>query len=162
MLEQVRYRASLVRLGVSQRFSPFLRHAVIVAEDGRFYEHEGIDFEELKEAVKKNISKKKFAFGASTITQQLAKNLYLSPSKNPLRKMKEALIAHQMESKLSKRRILEIYLNVVEWGPGIYGAEAASRHYFDKSSNELTAEESETLAAYLPSPMRYSKPKYAK
>ncbi|MBI4369753.1 MAG: monofunctional biosynthetic peptidoglycan transglycosylase [Elusimicrobia bacterium] len=142
--------------------SPFLRHAIIVAEDGRFYEHDGIDFEELKEAVKKNISKKRLAYGASTITQQLAKNLYLSPSKNPLRKIKEAIIAHRMEQELSKRRILEIYLNVIEWGPAVYGAQAASQYYFHKGADELTAEEAATLASYLPNPIRYSKPKYAK
>lgn len=114
------------------RISPFLVKAVIIAEDDKFWKHEGFDFEAIEKAVETNIRKKKIKFGGSTISQQLAKNLYLTPSKNPARKLKEALITWRMERALSKRRILEIYLNVVEWGEGIFGAEAAAAHYFGK------------------------------
>lgn len=137
--------------------SPYLAHAVIVAEDGNFYSHNGLDYEELREAFHRNIEKGRLAYGASTITQQLARNLYLSPSKNPLRKLKEALIARQLEAHLTKNRILELYLNVVEWGPGIYGCQAASQYYFGKTANELSPEEAARLASYLPSPIRYGR-----
>ncbi|MBI2069947.1 MAG: monofunctional biosynthetic peptidoglycan transglycosylase [Elusimicrobia bacterium] len=145
-----------------EKISPHLRNAVIVAEDGRYWEHNGFDVDQFREAMRRNWEKKRLHYGASTITQQLAKNLYLSPSKNPLRKAKEAVITRQMEKHLTKRRILEIYLNVAEWGPGIYGAEAAAHHYFGKSANDLTPEEAATLAAYLPAPLRYPKPRNAK
>lgn len=133
-----------------------LRHAVLVAEDDAFYLHKGIDWESTKKALQEDWKKKKLARGGSTITQQLARNLYLSPSKNPLRKIKEMLIARRLEEKLGKRRILELYLNVAEWGRGLYGAEAAARAYFDKSAADLTPEEAAALAAVLPSPRRYS------
>lgn len=133
-----------------------LRHAVLVAEDDAFYLHKGIDWESTKKALQEDWKKKKLVKGGSTITQQLARNLYLSPSKNPLRKIKEMLIARRLEEKLGKRRILELYLNVAEWGRGVYGAEAAARAYFDKSAADLTPEEAAALAAVLPSPRRYS------
>ncbi len=131
-----------------------LRQAVIVSEDGRFYQHYGIDFFEFKESLKKNIDERGFARGFSTITMQLARNLYLSPQKSLTRKIKEIVIALWMEQKLSKDRIFEIYLNVIEWGRGIYGAEAASRHYFGKSVHSLSSREAAFLAAIIPGPQR--------
>jgi monofunctional biosynthetic peptidoglycan transglycosylase len=137
------------------RISPFLVKAVIIAEDDKFWKHEGFDFEAIEKAVETNIRKRKIKFGGSTISQQLAKNLYLTPSKNPSRKLKEALITWRMERALSKRRILEIYLNVVEWGEGIFGAEAAAAHYFGKPASALNADESSRLAVVLPNPLKY-------
>ena len=136
--------------------SPYLTKAVLIAEDDKFWSHEGFDFEAIQKAIEKDAKKKKFAFGGSTITQQLAKNLYLDPSKNPLRKVREAIITWRMERLLSKKRILELYLNVVEWGNGIFGIEAASKHYYGKHSSELTPEEAARLAVILPNPRRYS------
>ena len=132
--------------------SPNLRRAVLVAEDDAFYQHEGVDVEGLKEALKKDIERKKLAFGGSTITQQLAKNLYLTPSKNPIRKIKELIIAKRLEKELTKKRILELYLNVVEFGEHVYGAEAASRFYFHKPASNLTPKEAALLAGCLPNP----------
>jgi len=132
-----------------------LKRAVIVAEDGMFYEHEGIDWFEVKESIKKDISKGKFVRGASTITQQLAKNLFLSTSKDPIRKIKEILIATTLEDELSKARILELYLNVIEWGDGIFGVESASMTYFGEHASELTREDAARLAAVIPSPLKH-------
>ena len=132
--------------------SEHLKKAVMVSEDAAFFSHKGVDLNELKAALKKDWETLSFARGGSTITMQLAKNLYLTPSKNPLRKIKEIVIAHQLEQALSKRRIFEIYLNVVEWGRNIYGIEAAARHYFGKSAAALDPLEAATLAALLPSP----------
>ena len=131
------------------RISSNLTRAVLVTEDGRFWTHEGIDLDELKESIETNIERMEFSRGGSTITQQLAKNLYLSPSKNPVRKLRELLIARHLEAELSKQRILELYLNVVEWGDGIYGAEGAARSYFRKSAADLSQSESALLAAAL-------------
>ena len=136
------------------RISPHLQRAVIVSEDASFYEHHGIDWEGLQEALTRNWEQGKLQRGGSTITQQLAKNLYLSSEKRLLRKAHEALIAWELERRLSKKRILELYLNVAEWGHGIFGAEAAARHHFEKSAAELTEEEAALLAALLPSPRR--------
>ena len=136
--------------------SGHLKHAVLVAEDDNFYGHKGVDWESTWRAVKTDLRTRKLARGGSTITQQVARNLYLSPSKNPLRKIKEILIARKLEKTLGKRRILEIYLNIAEWGKGIYGAQAASLAYFGKSAADLTPEEAAALAAALPSPRRYS------
>lgn len=133
-----------------------LKHAVLVSEDQEFYRHHGVDWESTRKAIETDWKRKRLAKGGSTITQQLARNLYLSPSKNPLRKIKEILIARRLEKELGKRRIFEIYLNVAEWGKGIYGAEAAARAYFGKSAAGLTPEEAAALAAALPSPRRYS------
>jgi monofunctional biosynthetic peptidoglycan transglycosylase len=125
---------------------------VIVAEDARFFSHDGFDNRELKLAMAEAWEDKEMPRGASTITQQTAKNLWLSPSRNPLRKIKEAILTWELERHLKKRRILEIYLNVAEFGPGIYGAEAAARRYFKKSASELTDFEAAQLAASLPRP----------
>jgi monofunctional biosynthetic peptidoglycan transglycosylase len=132
--------------------SEHLKRAVLISEDAAFFSHTGVDVKELQEALKKDWETGSFARGGSTITMQLAKNLYLNPSKNPLRKAKEIIIARQLEQALSKRRIFEIYLNVVEWGPNVYGAEAAARHYFNKPAANLDILEAATLAALLPSP----------
>jgi monofunctional biosynthetic peptidoglycan transglycosylase len=134
------------------RISPSLIRAVIVTEDGAFWEHGGVDFQQLKESMEVNLERMEFARGASTITQQLAKNLYLSPSKNPVRKARELLIARRLEAELSKRRILELYLNLIEWGNGIYGAEAAARTYFGKSAAELGPQEAALLAGAIINP----------
>jgi monofunctional biosynthetic peptidoglycan transglycosylase len=133
-----------------------LRNAVLVAEDGAFFQHSGYDLDELKEAVKKDWKERRFARGASTITQQLAKNLYLSTSKNPLRKIREFLIAQELEEHLGKQRIFEIYLNVIEWGNGVYGIGPAAQHYFGKSPGALLPEEAAVLAGMIPSPRSYS------
>jgi monofunctional biosynthetic peptidoglycan transglycosylase len=134
------------------RISANLKKAVITTEDGAFWEHEGIDYEQLRDAVETNWERGEFARGASTITQQLAKNLYLSPTKNPIRKVKELLITRRLEVELSKQRILEIYLNSIEWGNGVWGAEAAARRYFRKSAAELSASESALLAGAIANP----------
>ncbi|HKV39353.1 MAG TPA: monofunctional biosynthetic peptidoglycan transglycosylase, partial [Blastocatellia bacterium] len=120
------------------RISPTLVRAVLAGEDSRFFDHSGFDWEEMQKAIEKDWQEKGFKRGASTITQQLAKNLFLSTSKNPLRKLHEALITWELEKILGKRRILEIYLNVIEWGDGIYGAEAAAQHYFDTPASALS------------------------
>ncbi len=134
--------------------SPHLQKAVIVAEDASFYEHHGFDWEGLQEALTRNWEQGKLRRGGSTITQQLAKNLYLSSEKKLLRKAREALIAWEIERRVPKTRILELYLNVAEWGHGVFGAEAAARHHFGISAAELTEDEAALLAALLPSPRR--------
>jgi monofunctional glycosyltransferase len=134
------------------RISQHLKRAVLVAEDSAFWTHEGVDYDQLKESIEANIERMEFARGGSTITQQLAKNLYLSPSKNPIRKLRELLIARQLETELSKQRILELYLNVIEWGDGIYGAEAAARTYFQKAAADLSPQESARLAGAIINP----------
>jgi monofunctional glycosyltransferase len=134
------------------RISSNLTRAVLVAEDGAFWTHEGIDFDQLKESMEINIERMEFARGGSTITQQLAKNLYLSPTKNPIRKVREFMIARQLEAELPKQRILELYLNEIEWGDGIYGAEAAAQTYFHKSAADLGAQEAALLAAAIVNP----------
>ena len=139
-----------------QAVSPNLKNAVLIAEDAAFFQHEGLDYNEIREAIKLNAEKLEFARGASTITQQLAKNLYLSPSKNPTRKLKELAITFALEHYLTKRRIFEIYLNVIEWGDGIYGAEAAARTYYGVSSSGLSEVQAAALAAVIINPRRYS------
>jgi len=134
------------------RISPYLRRAALVAEDDSFYEHEGVDVEGLKEALQKDWKRKKLTHGGSTITQQLAKNLYLSPSRNPIRKIREYFIARSLEEHLSKKRILELYLNVVEMGERVYGAEAAARHYFHVPASAVTPSQAALLAGCLPNP----------
>jgi len=151
-----KYRVQQKWVPVSQ-ISPYLIKAVLIAEDDKFWSHEGFDYEAMQKAMEKDIKAGKFKAGGSTISQQLAKNLYLSPSKNPSRKIAEAIITWRMESVLSKRRILELYLNVVEWGDaGIFGIEAAANHYYGKSASSLTPEESARLATVLPNPKRYN------
>jgi monofunctional biosynthetic peptidoglycan transglycosylase len=131
-----------------------MRETVRITEDASFYQHKGVDFAELKEALKKNWKKGEYVRGASTITQQLAKNLYLSTEKSLIRKIKEYLITIRLEKNLSKDRIFTIYLNVIEWGPGIFGVEAASRHYYHKSVSQLNLEEMVRLAAVIPQPLK--------
>ena len=138
-----------------KRISPNVAHAVIVSEDGTFYDNGGVDWYEVEESIEKNLKEGRAARGGSTISQQLAKNLFLSTSKDPLRKLKELIITLRMERILSKERILEIYLNIVEWGNGVYGVEAAARKYFGKSASELSREEAARLAAVIPSPLRH-------
>ncbi len=138
------------------RISPNLIHAVLLAEDDTFYRHRGFDFEQIKIAFKINWKKKRFAYGGSTLTQQLARTLYLSSKKSLLRKAKEAAIAFWMERSLSKKRILELYLNFAEWGDGVYGAQAAAQHYYQKDADELSPEEAVALASILPSPRKWS------
>ncbi|MEP6888210.1 MAG: monofunctional biosynthetic peptidoglycan transglycosylase [Nitrospirales bacterium] len=137
------------------KISPHLQRAVIVAEDASFFQHEGFDWEGIKHAAVKDLEAGTFKKGGSTITQQLAKNLYLSTDKTVLRKAKEALITRELEHQLTKKRILELYLNVAEWGRGVYGAEAAARHHFGKSALDVTPEEAALLAAILPAPTHY-------
>ena len=134
------------------RISSNLRRAVLVAEDDSFYEHDGVDVSAMKEAFERNWEHRRVASGGSTITQQLAKNLYLSPSRNPVRKIKEFFIARSLERHLTKKRILEIYLNVVEMGERVYGAEAAARHYFHEPASALAPREAALLAGCLPNP----------
>lgn len=129
-----------------------LKHAVVVAEDIDFFSHHGFAWDEVKKAMDEAKERDQGMRGASTLTQQLVKNLWLSPSRNPWRKMKEALLTRQLERTLEKRRILELYLNVVEFGPGVYGAEAASRRYFGKSAAGLSESEAAALAASLSRP----------
>ncbi|MGA9121144.1 MAG: monofunctional biosynthetic peptidoglycan transglycosylase [Bacteroidota bacterium] len=133
----------------------YVADAVVVEEDGTFYSHGGFDWYEVGQSMEKNLHTRRFARGGSTITQQLAKNLYLSTSKDPIRKVKEAIITLLLEHYLTKNRILELYLNEIEWGPGIFGIEAASRTYFQKSAANLTPDEALRLAAVIPSPLRH-------
>jgi monofunctional glycosyltransferase len=137
------------------RISPSLVRAVLVAEDAAFFEHDGIDFDELRASIEGNYKFWQWR-GASTITQQLAKNLYLSPSRNPYRKVIEWFLARRLEAELSKTRILELYLNLIEWGDGIWGAEAASERYFGLSAADLSPEQAALLAGAIPNPRVYS------
>jgi len=151
-----KYRVQQKWVPLSQ-VSPYLIKAVLIAEDDKFWSHEGFDYEAMQKAMEKDIKAGKFKAGGSTISQQLAKNLYLSPSKNPLRKIAEAIITWRIENVLTKRRILELYLNVVEWGDGgIFGIEAAANRYYGKSASSLTPEEAARLATVLPNPKRYN------
>jgi monofunctional biosynthetic peptidoglycan transglycosylase len=136
------------------KISRYLRAAVIYAEDANFYTHDGVDWHAIEQAFDKNLEAGEFSVGGSTITQQLAKNLYLSPSRNPVRKLREMLIAFSLEDHLTKTRILEIYLNVVEWGDGVFGAEAASQHWFGHSAQTLSPSEAARLAIALPNPFQ--------
>lgn len=136
------------------QISPNVIKAVLIGEDDKFWNHDGFDVAGMEQALEKTLKKGKVA-GGSTISQQLSKNLYLSPSKNPVRKVKEAIITWRIEKTLSKRRILEIYLNVAEWGDGIFGIEAAARHYYHKSAKNLSGREAAHLAAVLPNPIKY-------
>jgi monofunctional biosynthetic peptidoglycan transglycosylase len=139
-----------------RRMSPNLKRAVLVAEDDAFWQHEGIDMEQLKISIRNDIVKGQAIRGGSTITQQLAKNLYLSPSRDPVRKMRELIIARRLEAALSKTRIFEIYLNVIEWGDGIWGVEAAARSYFGTSAAALSPEQAALLAGAIINPRVYS------
>ncbi|MDE2366102.1 MAG: monofunctional biosynthetic peptidoglycan transglycosylase [Betaproteobacteria bacterium] len=140
-----------------ERISPHLKRAIIAAEDSKFLEHEGFDFEAIQKAYEKNLKKGRLVAGGSTISQQLAKNLFLSDQKTPLRKIQEALITLMLENVMSKRRIMEIYLNVIEWGNGVFGAEAAIRHYYGASASSISAEQAARLAAMIPNPRFYDR-----
>lgn len=135
-----------------RQVSPNLRRAVIVTEDAAFFDHDGIDMDEIKASLERNWEEGQFLRGGSTLTQQLAKNLYLSPSRNPMRKVAELMIARRLEAALTKQRIFEIYLNMIEWGDGIFGCEAAARAYFRKSCSALDMEESALLAGSIINP----------
>lgn len=139
------------------KISPYLKQAVVLTEDDTFFEHNGFDVEAIKKAYKVNVRRHKFAKGGSTITMQLARNLFLSSDKSILRKLRELAIAVKLESELPKERILELYLNVAQWGDGIYGAQAAARHYFGKDAINLSKHEAAFLAAILPRPKFYDK-----
>ena len=136
------------------RISRWLIQAVISSEDQNFFGHQGVDWNALQESVEKNLEKRRFARGGSTITQQLAKNLYFGTEKSPARKLRELIVTRWMEDDLTKRRILELYLNVIEWGDGLYGAEAASRRYYGKAASDVDANEAAGLAAMIPNPRR--------
>lgn len=139
------------------RISVQLKRAIVAAEDMKFVDHEGFDWEGIQRAMEKNQKKGKAVAGGSTITQQLAKNLFLSGERSYLRKAQEALITLMLEAVLDKRRILELYLNVVEWGNGVFGAEAAARHYYGINAAALGAEQSARMAAMLPRPQYYDR-----
>ena len=138
-----------------ERISIHLKRAVVAAEDDRFVEHEGFDWEGIQKAYEKNLKKGKIIAGGSTISQQLAKNLFLSTKRTPWRKGEEVLITVMLEAVMDKRRIFEIYLNVIEWGNGVFGAEAAARHYYRTSAAQLSAEQAAKLAAMVPNPRYY-------
>ena len=140
-----------------ERIANPLKRAVIAAEDAKFSGHEGFDWEGIQKALEKNRKRGRVVAGGSTISQQLAKNLFLSADKTPWRKAQEAVITLMLETVLDKRRILEIYLNVVEWGPGVFGAEAAARHYYGASAAQLSAEQAARLAVLLPNPRRFGR-----
>ena len=135
-----------------ERISPSIKRAVLVSEDDAFWQHDGIDIEQIKESIEVDLAKGRLVRGASTITQQLAKNLYLSPSRNPFRKLSELFITRRLEAELSKRRILELYLNEIEWGDGIYGVEAASRAYFGGPAASVGPDDAALLAAAIVNP----------
>src|SRR4030067_728639 len=150
-----KYRITQIWVPLSS-VSPYLIKAVLIGEYDKFWSHEGFDYEAIRKAIDKDIKAGKFKFGGSTISQQLVKNLYLSPSKNPLRKLKEAILTWRIEQTLAKRRILELYLDVAEWGEGIFGIEAASFYYYGKSASELSPEDAARLASVLPNPRKFS------
>jgi len=136
------------------RISPYLQHAVVFAEDDKFWQHEGVDWEAMKLAAEHDWHERTVERGASTIAQQVAKNLYLSPSRNPIRKLRELFIARRLDRQLGKPRVLELYLNIAEWGDGVFGAEAASRRWYGCSAAALTPVQAARLAAALPNPFK--------
>lgn len=158
-LNEMQIQAPQARL--SQKWAPYsgisthLKRALIAAEDAKFLEHEGFDWEGIQVAYEKNIKKGRIVAGGSTISQQLAKNLFLSGSRTPWRKAQEAVITLMLENILSKRRIFEIYLNVIEWGNGVFGAEAAARHYYGVSAANISAPQAAQLAAMVTNPRYY-------
>lgn len=140
-----------------QRISAHLKRAIIAAEDANFVDHEGFDWEGIQKALEKNQKKGRFVAGGSTISQQLAKNLFLTPTKSVLRKGQEAIITVMIENLWDKERIFEVYLNVIEWGNGVFGAEAAARHYYGNSAAQLSAPQAAKLAAMVPNPRFYDR-----
>lgn len=139
-----------------KRISPLLQKAVVISEDDVFYQHDGINYEMMKEAFRVNLERGRYVRGASTLTMQLARNAFLHKRKTLLRKIRELILTRRIEKNLSKTRILELYLNIVEWGDGIYGAEAASRYYFGKSAANLNLAEATMLASMLPNPKYFN------
>lgn len=144
-----------------EKISVHLKRAVVAAEDDKFIDHEGFDWEGIQKAMAKNERKGRIVAGGSTISQQLAKNLFLSASKTPWRKAQEAVITLMLETLWDKRRILEVYLNVVEWGEGVFGAEAAAKRYFGSTAARLGPEQAARLAVMLPAPRRFEKNPYS-
>jgi len=157
-IEEAKEQGKVLR--INHRWVPLskipkhVRVAVLVAEDGAFFSHAGVDWHEVWESVETNLEEGRIVRGGSTITQQLAKNLFLSTSRDPIRKLKELLITWMLEARLTKKRILELYLNIIEWGPGVFGIEAAAQRHFHKPAVQLTREEGARLAAVIPSPLR--------
>lgn len=139
------------------KISPHLKRAIIASEDAKFVDHEGFDWEGIQKAIEKNQKRGKVVAGGSTISQQLAKNLFLSPAKTPWRKAEEAVITLMLETLWGKQRIFEVYLNVIEWGNGVFGAEAAARHYYGISAAQLGPEQSARLAGMVPNPRFYDR-----
>lgn len=149
--------ADSIRIWVPiKRISPLLQKAVVISEDDVFYQHDGINYEMMKEAFRVNLERGRYVRGASTLTMQLARNAFLHKRKTLLRKIRELILTRRIENTLSKTRILELYLNIVEWGDGIYGAEAASRYYFGKSAANLNLAEATMLASMLPNPKYFN------
>jgi len=149
-------RAELRQIWIPyEKISPNIKKAVIAAEDAKFLSHEGFDWDAIQTAFEKNLRKGRIVAGGSTISQQLSKNLFLSKSRNPFRKIEEAIITFMIEKMMNKRRILEIYLNIIEWGEGIFGIEAASQYYFRKPSTQITAGQAAVLAAIIPNPVYF-------
>jgi monofunctional biosynthetic peptidoglycan transglycosylase len=144
-----------------EKISDHLKRAVVAAEDDKFVDHEGFDWEGMQKALEKNQKKGKVVAGGSTISQQLAKNLFLSASKTPWRKAQEAAITVMIETLWDKRRILEVYLNVVEWGEGLFGANAAAKRYFAGTAATLRPEQAARLAVMLPAPRKFEKNPYS-
>lgn len=140
-----------------ERISIHLKRAIIASEDAKFVDHDGFDWEGIQKAVEKNEKRGRFAAGGSTISQQLAKNLFLTPNKSYLRKVEEAIITLMLESLWSKRRIFEVYLNVIEWGNGVFGAEAAAQHYYKLGAAQLGPEQAARLAGMVPNPRFYDR-----
>jgi len=140
-----------------ERISPYLKRAIVASEDAKFVDHEGFDWDGIQKALEKNQRRGRTVAGGSTISQQLAKNLFLTPTKSYFRKAEEAIITLMLEALWSKRRILEVYLNVIEWGNGVFGAEAAARHYFGTSAASLGPEQAARLAGMVPNPRFYDR-----
>ncbi|MCB5188746.1 monofunctional biosynthetic peptidoglycan transglycosylase [Methylobacillus caricis] len=145
-----------------RKISNNLKRAVVASEDAKFIDHEGFDWDGIQKAYEKNWQKGRIVAGGSTISQQLAKNLFLSTGRTPWRKLEEAAITWMLERMMSKRRIFEIYLNVIEWGNGVFGAEAAARHYYKTSAANLSAYQAAKLAAMIPNPRYYDKHREAR
>jgi len=156
--EEARAKGRRARAAVSwvplTRVSRHLIHAVLASEDQGFFGHEGVDWKAIEESIEKNVARRRFARGGSTITQQLAKNLYFGTRKSFVRKARELVVTWWLETDLSKARILALYLNLIEWGEGVYGVEAAARHWYGKAAAELSVSEAAALAAMIPNPRR--------
>ncbi len=162
-LEQTKPNAKLQHQWVEYRkISSNLKRAVVASEDGKFIDHEGFDWDGIQKAYEKNWQKGRIVAGGSTISQQLAKNLFLSTKRTPWRKLEEAAITWMLERMMSKRRIFEIYLNVIEWGNGVFGAEAAARHYYKTSAANLSSHQAAKLAAMIPNPRYYDQHRHAR